>query len=593
MLKGRTFRPSGLGTRSLFRRARIAPAIIIAIALLWALPAGAAAAWAPVGGVLNLDPTHLAARAATATIAGTPWVSFEEENAGGVDQVRVSHLTPTGWSLVGGALNANPAKDGFGSSITAVGSVPYVAWTEDDNRDNNNVALSEIRVAREVGGSWHQIATPSHDLTVSGDHPRIADVGGVPYVAWEENTTIYVSRFNGSAWVPVGAAVGSGLSPSIADVAGVPYLTWESIADGEQVTVARFSAGAWHTVGGPLDAYSARDATIPVIADVGGVPYVAWRESNGSVEQIRVARLNGSSWIAVGGSLNYDESQNASTPQIAEIGGAPAVAWAEDTQSTGDARPRIRVARLIGGVWTEVGGALDFDLSKDGADPGITSVGGVPYVVWDEAVSQAFSGGQVRAARLEPDFLQSIAVATDTVGLLITKVRDYGVPLPIAFRDGLGTKLTTQSAVQTTLGTGYDVIFTKLTGLKPATTYSWQPFGTDTFRQTAAGPIAKLKTSAAPRVSKLVLVAFGATVSPKVVTVRYVLTGTARLKLTVKSKHGRAATVTTASGHSGTGKLSWNRKLAGKRAKPGSYKLTITAAGASKTVSSSVTVKLH
>jgi hypothetical protein len=156
------------------------------------------------------------------------------------------------------------------------------------------------------------------------------------------------------------------------------------------------------------------------------VPYVAWHESNGGAQQIRVARLAGSTWNPVGGSLNFDQTENAVHASIADIGGAPCVAWEESTGTVGVHPDQIRVARFVGGAWTFVGGSLNFDPTKTGADPSLMSVGGVPYVAWHEATPNVLRGSKVRVARLQPDFLQSIAVTTDTVALLLTKVRDYG-----------------------------------------------------------------------------------------------------------------------------------------------------------------------
>ncbi len=70
-------------------------------------------------------------------------------------------------------------------------------------------------------------------------------------------------------------------------------------------------------------------------------------------------------------------------------------------------------------------------------------------------------------------------------------------------------------------------------------------------------------------------------------------TGPADITLKVKPPKGAAATVAKAKGKGKTGinRISWNRKLKGRKAGKGSYRLTITATAGGKTVSSTLAVK--
>ena len=66
--------------------------------------------------------------------------------------------------------------------------------------------------------------------------------------------------------------------------------------------------------------------------------------------------------------------------------------------------------------------------------------------------------------------------------------------------------------------------------------------------------------------------------------------------LTLKVKPPKGAAVTVANGKgkgkAGINRISWNRKLKGKKAPKGTYKLTINATAAGKSVSSTLSVKL-
>jgi hypothetical protein len=104
------------------------------------------------------------------------------------------------------ALNVDPAQGAFSSGMTNVGGVPYVAWQEIDGSGNQ-----QIRVKRFDGSAWVTVGSGSLNVSTSqnGIGPVIADVGGIPYVTWHESAgSIYkirVKRFDGSTWVPVGS----------------------------------------------------------------------------------------------------------------------------------------------------------------------------------------------------------------------------------------------------------------------------------------------------------------------------------------------------------------------------------------------------
>jgi hypothetical protein len=114
----------------------------------------------------------------------------------------------------------------------------------------------------------------------------------------------------------------------------------------------------------------------------------------------------------------------------------------------------------------------------------------------------------------------------------------------------------------------------------------------DTFDQqlrwlsTARGSTLQTATGA------VLLLAFEPTVVKTAVTVRYALSGAASLALSVTPAGGRPSVVGRASGHSGWGELSWNRRIGGATAGRGRYRLTVTAAAGARSATSSVSVRL-
>jgi streptogramin lyase len=94
--------------------------------------------------------------------------------------------------------------------------------------------------------------------------------------------------------------------------------------------------------------------------------------------------------------------------------------------------------------------------------------------------------------------------------------------------------------------------------------------------------------------SPAALVAFQASVARSTVTVRYVLTGgPANVALVVKPPHGAAATVAQTIAGKGVHTLSWNRKLRGRRATKGTYKLSVVARVGTTQISSTLAARLR
>jgi hypothetical protein len=91
----------------------------------------------------------------------------------------------------------------------------------------------------------------------------------------------------------------------------------------------------------------------------------------------------------------------------------------------------------------------------------------------------------------------------------------------------------------------------------------------------------------------LVLFAFQALSARSKVTVRYVLTAGAPVTLSVKPPRGRAVTVARGTGRAGLNQIAWNRKLGGKAARRGSYKLTVTATNQGRKATSAITTRLR
>jgi hypothetical protein len=314
---------------------------ILAAVLALALPAIAEAGWEPVGGVVNSDPYYTAGASVT-SIAGRPYVGY---HAFGKDVAfsgpKISVLNGTSWSEL---PDPGVYLDGAGGEVTTNGGDLYATWTE---RDSSEASLG-VRVARWDGDSWTPVGG-STGLTETGDDafaPQIAISGGQPCVAWwedqEATANVYVRCFNGTSWVLQG--------------------------------------------GGKVNA-NATYGSFPSLAVVGGVLQVAWQQwtSNPNFVDLRVARLAGGSWQAMGGALNRAASTRAEQPDLVDISGIPYVAWSEAPSGTSDSR--VHVNRYVNGAWEPAPTPAAISRSDYRAgSPAITGIGGVPFVTYTESI---------------------------------------------------------------------------------------------------------------------------------------------------------------------------------------------------------------
>jgi len=468
--------------------------------LLWLVAVGGAdeatANWAePVPGTLSVDASLQADAASIATIGSTPYVAWEEVDSAGRSLIRVKRLEASGWASVGGALNVSTSRDAYSPSLASVGDVPYVAWEEYDG------SHFQIRVKRLEAGSWTAVGdslnvSTARDASVAS----VAGVGSVPYVTWHEDdgtrTQIRVKRFDGSQWQAIGGPVNfSGTMParfaSVTDVGGVPYLAWEE-ADGtaQQIRVARLDGAGWTHLGDSLNVSGTQDASRPRITSVAGVPYVAWTEDAPPGSQVHVKRLDGATWTPVGSALNVATDDFTSSPYVAGLGSTAFVAWGE---GIGD-HAQLFAKRFDGNAWVPVGGTLNISTAFDASYPGVTTVGGVPYVSWDEYDSPTTR--QIRVKRLEPDIVGESATPSLTGATLTAQIDDFGLPLPIAFEYGPTAAFGTATPLQTTTGAGASTVTQDVGGLTSGTVYSYRAFGSDGTRQTSLGTTQTFTTTA-------------------------------------------------------------------------------------------------
>jgi hypothetical protein len=364
--------------------------------------------WLELGGALSANDGSTAAFRPSMALddAGNPVVAWDEFD-GMTFNIHVQRWTGSDWSPVGsGMLSANSGSTGAVRPSLALDGDgnPTVAWDESDGTNRN------IYVQRWTGSGWSPVG-PGVLSANTGDtdafHASLALTGsGDPVVAWHEEESgienVYVHRWTGTGWVPVGPGLLSAnggataaQEPSLAlDPAGNPVVAWHEY-DGETINihVQRWNGSSWSGVGGLLSANliaepepdntHAFEASLAL--DEAGEPMVAWREFDGSAYNIYVRRWNGSNWSSVGlGRLSASDSPtSAIRPSLALYDGDPVVAWEESGESTTD----VHVRRWNGDDWTEVGSgmlsALDGATAARGPSLALAA-SGEAVVAWQE-----------------------------------------------------------------------------------------------------------------------------------------------------------------------------------------------------------------
>lgn len=94
--------------------------------------------------------------------------------------------------------------------------------------------------------------------------------------------------------------------------------------------------------------------------------------------------------------------------------------------------------------------------------------------------------------------------------------------------------------------------------------------------------------------ARLVVVIARTTVTSRRATVRYALTGAAKVVLRVRpASGGETRTVSRATGKAGINTIAWNRRLDGRPARPSRYRLTVAATAGGGTTTNSATVRLR
>jgi hypothetical protein len=359
---------------------------------------------------LNYDNSKAAGYARCSTI-GTDLYFVWHENNGTAYQIRARKFNGTSYSWIDGGgstgINQDTTKAGSLPVIATIGTDLYVAWYESNTKQ-------QIRVKKynTLTSTWAFIdgggATGINvDTTKDASTPKLTVIGTDLYIAWLEfdATNFYhvrVKKYNTltSTWSLIdGGAIyylstKAAADPDIVAVGTDIYLTWQESATSSQIRVKKYNGSTWSWVDGGsttgINKDTTKFASVPAMCALGSDLYVTWYEGNGTTDQIRVKKYNGSTWSWVdGGSttgINFNTSQPGYIPKISAVGSNIYVAWAEPNTGT---QYNVRVKKYNGSTWSiEDGGGYSGLTLTPGKDSYILTpvvgIGNDIYIIWNE-----------------------------------------------------------------------------------------------------------------------------------------------------------------------------------------------------------------
>jgi hypothetical protein len=385
----------------IWRRRRQLTSVAATVGIAWALVfAGeASASWIePVPGPVN--QTNASAFGINGD-GSTPFVGLFQSHPAPASTsnqtIQVSSAEQMSWNV---SAPLNSTGQIGGASITA-SRLPYVAWVEYRSGPTHT---AEVHVVRYAGTSWTPVGgSLNHDETVNAYSLSIANFGSVPWVAWQEGgDKLWVARFDGNGWVYVGGPISDCTNcstdgfPSLTSVNGVPWLAYRTPSGVQVATVVN---GRWSNVPGPFNS----SGGLPNIGSVGGIPFVAWSQGGANLHSqlLRISSFSGNGAWVTPPALNIDKNEAARDVRIASVGGIPWVVWDESSRPYADAREltHVYVKEFDGATWGQVGGVLNIDPNQTAYAGGITDVAGSADVAITQ--SQTDGGSAVRVLRYQ------------------------------------------------------------------------------------------------------------------------------------------------------------------------------------------------
>ncbi len=207
------------------------------------------------------------------------------------------------WAPVG-SVAFSPGSADMTSMAMGKNDVPYIAFLDKSHND-------AVSVMKYNGSAWVYVGAPGFSNTVVNTGTEVAlilkmDTAGKPWVFFMDSVSppFSMMTYNGTNWVYVdsaGIAVTQSqpfiLSMDL-DQSGTPYIAFVDYNHSYGASVMKHTASGWQYVGAQNFTPSSSD-WLSLAIDNTGTPWLAFADGNVN-GKLSVQKFNGSNWILQG-----------------------------------------------------------------------------------------------------------------------------------------------------------------------------------------------------------------------------------------------------------------------------------------------------
>lgn len=275
-------------------------------------------AWTQLGSILNSSGKFASGPAIALNPQGVPFVAFAQGAASSAlnsSDLFVKVWQNNTWKTLGTSLHGDPRNLGVGDIKIVIDGTgnPVVAWLEGGSDGRADFG---IYVRRWNGSSWQFLGGGDGGIwDFSFVNESLEDIAVAPngtlYLAHTKNptefapddlgiTNLYLSRWNGTRWVQVGADYLNRNGDSGDDASLVientnrPVIVYE---ESSRAYVKRFLGNGWQNLGVGQGSFflnkqegSAVEATDIALSST-GQPFVLWEESKANLSNVYVSKF--------------------------------------------------------------------------------------------------------------------------------------------------------------------------------------------------------------------------------------------------------------------------------------------------------------
>ena len=353
------------------------------------------------------------------TVKSQPAGKCNVKNGTGTASDNVSNVSVDCWNLVDGGnsldgINYNNLKNADNVTLYSFQSKLYAGWTESSSYGS----VTQVRVKRFDNSSSVWETADYNGIPMEGSRDSVdlnlLGNGNDFYGVWVEKNyaspfmpSIRVAKFDNQTltWVKYisYSAISDNLSksPDLGSLGSNIYAIWsEYNGSKQQIRVKKFNGNnSWSVDKASLNNSQSQDALNPTMEEFNNKLYAVWQESNGTVDQIRVASTDGTNWGSSTG-INLSSSKDGKNPNLITFDSKLFAAWTENNAS-GHSQIRVK-SSSDGSTWTSVDGndankGINKDYRNNASHPKLVVAKSNLYAVWLEENGST----QVRVAQFD------------------------------------------------------------------------------------------------------------------------------------------------------------------------------------------------